>query len=65
MMSSSPRRHAQSASRGATIALGLVWIGVVGFHLWFRNWVEATFWAAIGIATTVSSVAGLGARKRR
>jgi hypothetical protein len=54
----------RSALAGATIGLAVIWIGVVGFHLWFRNWGDAAFWAAIGIATRVGSGASLLTRKR-
>lgn len=45
----------RSALAGGTIGLLVIWIVVVGFHLWFRNWGDAAFWAAIGIATTVGT----------
>jgi len=61
---SSDDRSGRSALAGATIGLAVIWIGVVGFHLWFRNWGDAAFWAAIGIATTVGSGASLLTRKR-
>jgi uncharacterized protein YqgC (DUF456 family) len=44
--------------------MALVWVAVVGFHLWFRNWGEAVFWSAIGIATTVGSCADFLGRRR-
>jgi hypothetical protein len=57
-------RSGRSALVGATLGLALIWFAVVGFHLWSRNWGDAAFWAAIGIATTVGAGTGLLTRKR-
>lgn len=57
-------RAERSALRGATLVMALIWVGVVGFHLWFRNWGEAVFWAAIAVATTAGSCGDLLSRRR-
>ncbi|WP_156320253.1 hypothetical protein [Brevundimonas sp. AAP58] len=44
--------------------MALIWVAVVGFHLWFQNWGEAIFWAAIGVATTAGSCGDLLSRRR-
>ncbi len=49
---------------GATLIMALIWVAVVGFHLWFQNWGEAIFWAAIGVATTAGSCGDLLSRRR-
>ncbi|MEQ7156650.1 hypothetical protein [Brevundimonas aurifodinae] len=58
-------RQGRRAVAGATVAIGLVWLAVVGLHLYWRNWEEAVLWAAIAVATMAASFAGLPGFRRK
>lgn len=66
-MTSGPneRRNGDQAALGAVIVMAVIWVAIVGFHLYQRAWNDALFWAAIAVATSASSITAIRYSRRR
>lgn len=59
------RRDTRAATWGAAAAILLIWVVIVGFHVWKGAWSDALFWGAIGVATSAGVWAPTLGRRRK
>lgn len=53
------------AALGAVIVMAVIWVAIVGFHLYRHAWNDAVFWAAMAVATSAGSVTAIRHSRRR
>ncbi len=53
------------ATLGAVVVMAVIWVAIVGFYIYQRDWNEALFWAAIAVATSAGSIAAIHHSRRR
>lgn len=58
-------KNGDQAAMGAVAVMALIWVAIVGFHVWQRAWNDALFWAAIAVATSAGSVTAIRHSPRR
>jgi Kef-type K+ transport system membrane component KefB len=58
-------RKGDQAALGAVVVMAVIWVAIVGFHLYQRAWNDALFWAAIAVATSASSITAIRYSRRR
>jgi uncharacterized membrane-anchored protein len=58
-------RSGDQAALGAVVVMGVIWVAIVGFHLYQRAWNDALFWVAIAVATSAGSITAIRHSRRR
>lgn len=58
-------RNGDQAALGAVVVMAVIWVAIVGFHLYQRAWNDALFWAAIAVATSAGSITAIRHSRRR
>lgn len=52
-------RDGEWAAMGAVAVMAVLWVAIVGFHLYQRAWNDAVFWTAIAVATSAGSLTAI------
>ena len=58
-------RNADQAALGTVAVMAVIWVAIVGFHLYQHTWNDALFWAAIAVATSAGSATAIRHSRRR